>query len=50
MRSCEQLLFSTMAGGHQPLSDEERQMVEYYVDELKTRLVAPQSRCFGMDS
>lgn len=35
---CERLLSSTMLPHNEPLSDEERLTVEYYQDELRTRL------------
>ncbi len=43
-RSCEHLLSSVMSPTHPQLSPEERQMVEYYLEELKTHLFAPQPR------
>jgi hypothetical protein len=40
IRSCEQLLSPTMFTVDEPLSAEERKMIEYFVNELKTHLLA----------
>ncbi len=40
MKSCEQLLSPAMFQADQPLSADERRVIEYYQDELKT-LLAP---------
>lgn len=43
IRSCERLLSSTALTPHaSPLSLDERQVVEYYLEELKTHLLACQ--------
>jgi len=39
IRSCERLLCSTIPSANAPLSDEEREMVAYYQDELKAQLL-----------
>jgi hypothetical protein len=38
-RSCERLLSLRMTSGDEPLSEDERQLIDYYVDELR-RLTA----------
>jgi len=38
-KSCEKLLSLCMTSGDEPLSEEERQLIDYYVDELR-RLTA----------
>lgn len=43
IRSCETLLSSPILRGHTPLSSNERKIVEYYADELKAYLRAPQN-------
>lgn len=34
-RSCEKLLSFRMTSGDEPLSEEERQLIDYYLDELR---------------
>ena len=34
-RSCERLLSLRMTSGDEPLSEDERQLIVYYLDELK---------------
>ena len=41
IRSCERLLSSTVFPANAPLSDEEREVIEYYLEELKTHLLVP---------
>ncbi|MDK2744322.1 MAG: hypothetical protein NDI90_15550 [Nitrospira sp. BO4] len=39
IRSCERLLYSAMPSANAPLSADEREMVEYYQEELKAQLL-----------
>ncbi len=43
MRSCERLLSSAHSITEVPLSDEELEIVAFYVEELKTRLLTRQA-------
>jgi|GEM_PF-1695933 len=45
IRSCEMILSSAVLFGSKPLSPEERKIVQYYSEELKTYLLASQIRC-----
>lgn len=40
--SCESLLSSSVLFGHAPLSPQERKVVQYYSEQLKAYLRAPQ--------
>ncbi len=41
IRSSERLMYSTIPSSERPLSNEEREIVEYYLEELKAHLLAP---------
>jgi hypothetical protein len=41
IRACEHLLSSSLSSEHTPLSAMERQVLEYYAEELHKHLLAP---------
>ena len=42
IRACEHLLSSSLTSDHAPLSIMEREILHYYIEELRANLLAPQ--------